>query len=70
MANFCTQLQTKLDFAEQELLKAKDKENTMAIDLGRLESEVRILTAQLYFPNYSIVIHTPPPPSPFPSLLL
>lgn len=55
MANFCTQLQTKLDFAEQELLKAKDKENTMAIDLGRLESEViaqsPIMTLSFTFPH-------------------
>ena len=35
------QLQAKFDFTEQELLNAKDKENTIAIELGRVESEVR-----------------------------
>ncbi len=34
------QLQAKCDFTEQELLKAKDKENTLAVELGRVESEV------------------------------
>ena len=37
-----TQLQAKYNFSEQELLKAKDKENAMAVQLGRVESEVYI----------------------------
>lgn len=35
------QLQAKFDFTEQELLNAKDKENMIAVELGRVESEVR-----------------------------
>ena len=39
---YASQLQAKLDFTEQELLSAKDKENTMAVELGRVESEVSL----------------------------
>ena len=39
-AMLSTQWQAKYDLNEQELLKAKDKENSLLADLGRLETEV------------------------------